>query len=109
MRKPSNTATIVDTNRTFFNIDRLNNCKKVRFFVYKFSLLMELFEELADLFRLVNFIDSVGWPPELPPPPPPDAAAKEEPPVRASIAFQVSVRVWSFVRIGVSRKCMMFG
>lgn len=103
MRKPSNTATIVDTNRTFFNIDRLNNCKKVRFFVYKFSLLMELFEELADLFRLVNFIDSVGWP--TLPPPPPDAAAKEEPPVRASIAFRVwcdvsgPLFVWVYVSV----------
>lgn len=47
--KPRNTATIVDTRRTFFSIDRLNNCKKVKFLVYRFSLLIELFDELADL------------------------------------------------------------
>lgn len=59
---PRKTATIVDTRRTFFNIERLNNCKKVKFFVYKFSLLMELFDELTDLLSVeVSFMVSVTF------------------------------------------------
>lgn len=74
--KPMATARMVETRSTFSSIDRLNSCMKVKFFVYRFSLLMELLDELVDLFLAVSFIDSLGWlPPGIPipvaPPPPP--------------------------------------
>ena len=50
IRVPRKTAPMVETSRTFLIMERLNSCPKVRFFLYKFSLSMELCDDDWDFF-----------------------------------------------------------